>query len=172
MNIDIRQKNLELAEKLVQKANMSTRPAYYSGCGARLEDFEFGKNSLDIIFKELREVDEIYALNFINLVLAFENLNATDFLTSFYIFAKNNFSLENFQITEKGYSLETNSDEERDAVAIGTIFSILGNSSGRDDTICIKKRFLNRLPKDITERPKVKEYINKMNRDSIRRSYY
>lgn len=151
--------NNELAEEIVRKANMSTRPAYYSGRGALLEDFNFGKPSLNVIYNELRNINEKYAQDFIDFVMSFKNLNATDFLTSFYKFAKNNFSLESIQITECGYNLDANNDEQRDAIAFVTIFSAFGNS-GRDDTEAIKSKFLYLLPDDVRKLT-VKKYESK-----------
>ena len=168
MDNNIAEKNLELAKEIIGKANMSARPAFYSGRGALSEDFEFGKPSLNVIFNELRKIDEKYAVSFIELVMTFNNLNATDFLTSFYSFAQNSFSLENTKIKESGYSLETVGDEQRDAVAFMTIVSAFGSSSERDDTKSIKARFLDRLPDDILKDPRIKLCVNSLRGNPIK----
>ncbi len=157
MEKNISKDNYALAIRIVRTANMSDRPAYYSGRGALLGDFNFGKPSLNIIFEELRKINEEFALNFVDFVMSFKNLNATDFLTYFYSFARNNFTLQNKELRKNGVNLDADNEEQRNLIALATVFSGLGNTY--DETEAIKNKFLRKLPEDIQNLEKIKAYM-------------
>jgi len=123
---------------IVNDANMSSRPGFYSGRGAMLCDLN--PRQLEKIWKEINiNYSEDAGNNFIQMVADIPVLSATDFLVSLYKLANNDFKWENyFTQNEQGQGIAFENYGE----AVGTIFSIFGGMSSRDETQSIKIPFL------------------------------
>ncbi len=125
------------AREIVMNVGMSTRPEFYSGRGAIIDDLTDGKLERIYVFIE-REYGKDTSQEFAQMVADIPVLSATDFLLSLYRLEAYEWKWDKSILgNEKGkYAGDVCS-------AFGTVMSVL-SSSGRNETEYIRQRFLER----------------------------
>ncbi len=141
------------ADEIVEKANMSCRPEYYSGRGATSSDLN--DRILENIYKEVeKEHGEKAAGQFAQMVADIPKLSATDFLLTLYRLEAHDWKWDKMLLgREKGVYLDGKDMGAKVGSGIGTIVSVFGGLNDRDETRYIRGRFLERhgirQPEDI-----------------------
>lgn len=135
------------ARDIVEEAGMSSRPEFYSGRGAVIDDLTSQK--LEKMYDHInREYGPDAAQQFGQMVADIPVLSATEFLLTLYQLEKNNWRWEKSFLGD-GKSIDVgpdNGDGVREMIAHVTVLSVLdrtfGQNSGRDDTRAIRNPFL------------------------------
>lgn len=97
--------NLSLAEQILNESGMSTIAFCYAGRGALYEDFiSNGTLTLYTIYNRMVLLGK--QNEFIKFVMSFNNLNAYDFITDFYFFARNHFKCEGIDKLKRQFMLK------------------------------------------------------------------
>lgn len=96
--------NSSLASRILLTTGLNDRASYYSGRGVIYGDLN--EEHLVEIFNKLLKIDQNYAVEFVKMVMSMKTLGATEFITSFENFARNNFVLEPSPIDNKNISLD------------------------------------------------------------------
>lgn len=134
--------------------NMSARPEFYSGRGARVGDLS--SKELEEIYKGLKkEAGDQAAKNFVQFVYDFDKLAATTFLNDFYTFCYLGCDYkpkEHKPIDEIDVGPDRE-DDSRLAAGMAGIMSFLGGGSETDETETIRGTFLDNHREEFTPDP-------------------
>jgi len=124
-------------------AGMSTRPAYYSGRGAIIDDLNGSK--LETLYQGIKageetgEYPEGASEAFVEMVIAMPELSATSFLKTLFRLEKNNWTWDPSLVDPSGVDLGSDG-EDAGMMSFFTAFSATG--SRRDETDNIRNPFL------------------------------
>ena len=151
-------------EDIVNSANMSTRPEYYSGRGVNEDDL----NAQQIlqIYKEIRKEygqKEVFA--YIEMIKSLPLLTATDFLISLKSLVSSGFTTR--MVSKEGISIPKDEDGEYGdtslVIGIFSIMSAMGRDSERDKQLSntIKGNFFYMVRQCLQEEefPDKEEYL-------------
>ena len=126
------------ARQIVNDADMSGRPEFYSGRGATSSDLN--DKNLEKIYQSIEQHHgKDAAQNYVRMVADIPKLSATDFLLSLYKLESHDWKWDKGLLgREKGlYATDI-------GTAHGTVFSVLFGMSDTDETSYIRGAFLKR----------------------------
>lgn len=151
----------KIASHIMWTSGLNDRASYYSGRGVNYSDL--GVNNLVAMFEKLLRLDVNYAFNFAKMVCLMKTLGATEFINTFFSFAKNEFSTDGlfFKADESNCSFNDAYGEERDVIAFASLMSSL--SRGDDEyqlraSQNMKRQFLRTI----------KDYVNKIDPEGMK----
>ena len=119
----------DIAQEFLQTSGLSTRAAYYGGLGVRYCDL--GPDNLKSIYYKFLRLNPQLAVEFYKMVISMETLGATEFIDTFYRFARNDFKLEGLIKADNNVV----SDQASHNDIFFSAFVALGNRQSRDDQI-------------------------------------
>ena len=151
----------KIASRIMWTSGLNDRASYYSGRGVNYSDL--GVNNLVAMYEKLLRLDVNYAFNFAKMVCLMKTLGATEFINTFFSFAKNGFSTDGLFFKADGSNCSFNDayGEERDVIAFATLMSSL--SKGDDEyqlraSQNMKRMFLRTI----------KDYVDKIDSEGMK----
>ena len=142
-NID----NDDIARHILDNSGLNHRSSGYSGRGLNCGDMNTDK--LVVIFNKLLAIDSNYALSFVKMVLHMKTLGATEFIESFKRLAARGFNFETLCVSDSNISFDGVYGEDRHAVAMASIFSVLGSNTSQEYEIMgaenLKRSFIYQI---------------------------
>ena len=143
----------EIAKRILGTSGLCPRSSYYSGRGVNRGDLN--ESQLIEIFKKLYKLDHNYSLEFFDMVNEMKSLGATEFIDTFYNFARNGFSSKRLDIKTSNISVEGLYDEARNMMMFISILEVQERmKTGRHEdsvTASIKGGFNNSVMPIIKE---------------------
>lgn len=115
----------DLSTYVLESSGLNSRASFYSGRGVNIGDLNADK--LLRMYRKLYRINIDYAVDFYDLVEMIPTLGATEFITSFQLFARNGFSINNIEPSSNNYSLDGLHGSIRDNAAIFNVFMAFGS---------------------------------------------